>query len=476
MANRNIPDSRRTARLTRVVLVVFGLYALLLNLALLGLSRYTIGQQETTRQDFLEVMATNVVDPPRTYFDFLEFLWDEYTGHVSEPAIEAYRPSLDWETLESALHGARRGPVLTAALLTPRGEILLQSPPDQPVMPPGEEEINAILQAYNGETIFLVDDSDIPRERLYVPVVGTLSREPVAVLCLVSQVVDPAILRRSRIQFLFGVILTTTIVLVLWVATMRLVRRTLEAEREAGRADRLRALGTLTAGISHEIRNPLGIISLQAEELRALAKEIPGEKHRADLESLADDIRSETRRLRDLLEDFLRFTRFGAEETTNAGAIHPAEVLDNLVRIWSRGFDENHRRIVYHNRADDATTLFPEARLRQVVINLLRNADEALGNRPGTIEVKLEKRGGEVCLSVSDDGPGIPPEEIRRIFDPFHTTRPEGTGLGLALAKTHVENAGGTLEATSTPGKGATFTMTLPLAPQDAPPASSPSR
>ncbi|MCC5875826.1 MAG: HAMP domain-containing histidine kinase [Candidatus Sumerlaeia bacterium] len=480
MAMKSLPDSRRTARLAQVALLLLGLYALLLNLAILGFSRYTFLQQERTQLDFLELTATNLTDPPRTYFDFIEFLWDEYTGVANQDAIDVYQESLDWQTLESALRGAVRGPVLSATLLSPRGDVLLQSPI------PGENaggngvvtdmEMEAILRGYEGEHVVISAEPGEPVRRLYVPIVGTLSMDPVAVLRLESTVVDPGVIRRVRGRFVAGGILATLIVVILWISTMRLVRRTLEAEREAARADRLRALGTLTAGVSHEIRNPLGIISLQAEELKALAGDLPEEETRRSFESLADDLRSETQRLRKLLEDFLRFSRSGVEDEPVRHPVSPGEVIDGLMRIWSRGFDGEHRKIVYTNSAKEAMVLLPEDRLRQVVLNLLRNADDALGKKAGEIRVTLEQQGREVVLTVVDDGPGIPAEELSRIFDPFHSTRAEGTGLGLALARAIAESAGGTLEARSREGQGATFILTLPDCGHDGGAASSPSR
>lgn len=479
MAMKQLPDSRRTARLAQVALLLLGLYALLLNLAILGFSRYTFLQQERTQVDYLELTATNFADPPRTYFDFLEFLWDEYTGMANQDSIDVYQESLDWQTLEIALRGAVRGSVVSATLHSPRGDVLLRSPSiDEPEDDTAitDAEVEAILRGYEGERVLIAAEGGNAVRRLYVPIVGTLSMDPVAVLRLESPVVDAGAIRRVRARFVAGGILATLIVVVLWVSTMRLVRRTLEAEREAARADRLRALGTLTAGVSHEIRNPLGIISLQAEELKALAQEMPPDQTRENLESLADDLRSETRRLRDLLEDFLRFSRSGVEDEPATQPVSPGEVIDGLMRIWSKGFDGGHREIVYKNSVGETTVLLAEDRLRQIALNLLRNADEALGKRPGRIDVHLGKRGTDVVLTVTDDGPGIPAEELSRIFDPFHSTRPEGTGLGLALARAIAENAGGNLEARSREGHGATFTLLLPACDQAGGAASSPSR
>jgi two-component system NtrC family sensor kinase len=103
--------------------------------------------------------------------------------------------------------------------------------------------------------------------------------------------------------------------------------------------------------------------------------------------------------------------------------------------------------------------------LNQVFLNLLRNAAEALEGRGGTIWVCARGEGDEVRLEVRDDGPGIPPEEMAHIFEPFHTTKPAGagTGLGLSISQRIVADHGGSLEAHSTPGAGASFVIRLPL-------------
>jgi signal transduction histidine kinase len=97
----------------------------------------------------------------------------------------------------------------------------------------------------------------------------------------------------------------------------------------------------------------------------------------------------------------------------------------------------------------------------QVLLNLVRNATEAMP-RGGTLRLSARREGAEVLVSVSDTGPGIPPQDLPRVFEPYFTTKAGGTGLGLAIAERIVSEHGGRIEAASSPGQGATFTVRLP--------------
>jgi signal transduction histidine kinase len=103
----------------------------------------------------------------------------------------------------------------------------------------------------------------------------------------------------------------------------------------------------------------------------------------------------------------------------------------------------------------------PEDKLRQVMLNLLRNADEAIGDKDGAITITLRRQQGNVQISVTDTGPGIPVDVASQVFDPFFTTRADGTGLGLSVSRAIAEAAGGSLTVQSTLGEGAVFVLTL---------------
>jgi signal transduction histidine kinase len=101
--------------------------------------------------------------------------------------------------------------------------------------------------------------------------------------------------------------------------------------------------------------------------------------------------------------------------------------------------------------------------LRQAVLNVIKNGLEALSSKGGTLSVTTQELDGTVEIAVSDTGPGIAPEVGRRLFEQFFTTKPQGTGLGLSISRQIVEEHGGQIRWTSTPGAGATFTLSLPV-------------
>jgi two-component system sensor histidine kinase PilS (NtrC family) len=211
----------------------------------------------------------------------------------------------------------------------------------------------------------------------------------------------------------------------------------------------------LAASVAHEIRNPLAAISGSAELLASLELE-------DDDARLLSVIRRESHRLSRLVDDLLAFTRprppqmrpvdlaQATREACHAIGTDPA-VAEIAIRHEVRG---------PAGGAPPRSELDP-AQLSQVLWNLLRNAAEALGGK-GTIVVAVTPGEEEHTIEVSDDGPGIAPEDLERIFDPFFTTKEAGTGFGLAIAHRVVEDNGGTIACRSSPGDGSTFTLRFP--------------
>ncbi len=240
-------------------------------------------------------------------------------------------------------------------------------------------------------------------------------------------------------------------------------------EEQLRRADRLSAIGQLAAGMTHEIRNPLGAIKGTAEILKDDFP--PGHPKAEFLQILV----RETDRLNRVVEDFLGYSRQGAEEPGAGGADlgtlagETAALLDAQARKGGVAVDLGVPGELRVRGAPD--------QLKQVILNLLLNAVQATP-RGRRVRVSGERRPGKVpgaeyrevegelgVLTVEDEGLGIPPGDLARVFDPFFTTKEEGTGLGLAISRRIVEAHGGRLEAENRPEGGARFTLTLPLAP-----------
>jgi len=260
-------------------------------------------------------------------------------------------------------------------------------------------------------------------------------------------------------QVLLGVALTVmaAVPFCFWYGR-RMARRAREVEARARTAERLAYVGTLAGGLAHEIRNPLGTISLNlqllAEELRR--DETPeGQRARRRLETL----RRETQRLNDILEDFLRFARSPKLELVETDLNQVvAEVLEfQQPEAASRGV-----------RIRTAFGNIPRVRLdadlfRQALLNITINAEQAMPNG-GDLMVRTARHHDRVQLDIIDTGTGIPPDVLPRVFDAYFSTKANGTGLGLPTAKRIIEEHGGTILLHSELGKGTCVTISLPAA------------
>ena len=239
--------------------------------------------------------------------------------------------------------------------------------------------------------------------------------------------------------------------------------RELRAQGEALlRSERLAAIGRIAAQITHEIRNPLSSISLNAEELGERLRE-PGSAVQA--RALCDAIVREVDRLAAVTEEYLRFARLPKPQVSRADLTEAVRDLLDFVRpeMVAAGVE-----VELHLAPDVPPVVADVGQLRQLLLNLVRNAREAMPGGGALRVSALRTAEGMAAVEVRDRGPGIPPERLQRIFDPFFTTKERGTGLGLALAQEIAQEHGGQLTCTSTVGGGTTFILRLPPAAQSA--------
>ncbi|HEY3276766.1 MAG TPA: ATP-binding protein [Syntrophorhabdaceae bacterium] len=228
-------------------------------------------------------------------------------------------------------------------------------------------------------------------------------------------------------------------------------------EAEYTRANKLSTLGEMAFSIAHEIKNPL--IAIQG-----FAKRIGRAADQDRIQEYAKLIDNEAGRLTEILMKLLEFARM--EEPKKETVTIDAVVDDTVL------FMEHHlTRFKQVTLSVEKTERLPlvsieKIHIQQALVNLLMNAAQAMPEG-GPISIRTWKNDGEVCISVSDEGPGIPPENLERIFEPFFTTKKkgEGTGLGLSLTKRLVEANGGRINVENKPGKGCTFTVFVPAIP-----------
>jgi signal transduction histidine kinase len=240
---------------------------------------------------------------------------------------------------------------------------------------------------------------------------------------------------------------------------------------------KLAALGRLSAGVAHEVKNPLNAMMIHLELLRqyvapsALASarfagrgpigidaaSPPGPPPEA-LEHV-DVIVREIRRLDEVVQGFLKFTR---PEDLKLQRVNLAELLAEVVSIVTPEADQRGVVVVVQANAHLGVNGDP-AMLRQAILNLALNACQAMSNG-GTLRLVGDTVRGRVRLTIADNGEGIKPEHLQRIFDLYFTTKERGSGIGLSMVYRTVQMHDGDIEVQSTPGMGTTFTILLPQA------------
>jgi two-component system, NtrC family, nitrogen regulation sensor histidine kinase GlnL len=235
-------------------------------------------------------------------------------------------------------------------------------------------------------------------------------------------------------------------------------------EENAHRADHLRALGEMAAGIAHEIRNPLTSLRGCAQELAEIAREA----QQRDAASLADIMVGEADRLARIVEDFLSLSRL---RTPELKSISLNELLSSVKKLMEQRRDlPAALRVQFIGEDVASTVMADEGQIRQVVINLINNAIDAV-REVTTPQVSCElalidalPSGSpqQVEIRVRDNGCGIPEEQREQIFTPFYSTKAQGTGLGLSLVQRIMREHDGYVQLTSEVGHGTTVTVGLP--------------
>ena len=219
-------------------------------------------------------------------------------------------------------------------------------------------------------------------------------------------------------------------------------------------SEKLAAVGQLTAGIVHDVKNPLAVIKGLAEELR----EEPGlgEPVRAQLSVIRDN----AARANTIVTDLLKFARQSSPEMTELDMRQSVEAAVRLTEYLAR---KGNVKVVVDLPSRAAVGVYDPQQIEQVLVNLIQNAIQAMPDG-GTLRVNLSLAAGAMAIAIADSGIGIPPGNLTGIFDPFFTTKPEGegTGLGLSVSYGIVTRHGGKIGVESKVGQGTTITILLP--------------
>jgi two-component system, NtrC family, sensor histidine kinase HydH len=255
--------------------------------------------------------------------------------------------------------------------------------------------------------------------------------------------------------FLVNLVVVVGVVLFATGVVVILLRR---ADERRMQEQRLAAVGTATARILHQIKNPLQTILLHSEFLEESFEQLGATERREVCRAIA----SESERLNTMLGELSQW----AAGTRRQLSLEPFP-LDMLVvqlgRIANGDSDADGVHVDVH--VDGQVQIMADGYfLQQALDNLVRNARDAMSGQAGAkLELRLERTGQTAHLYVADNGPGIPAERLREIFEPFVSTKGNGMGLGLPITKEIIEGHGGSLEVDSQVGKGTTFRIALPV-------------
>ena len=228
--------------------------------------------------------------------------------------------------------------------------------------------------------------------------------------------------------------------------------------------EKMASIGKMAAVVAHEINNPLSGILTYAKLLKKWIQKVEGdEKKRAEIRECLDLVESESRRCGDLVKNLLMFSR---SAPMNLEWADVNQVVDRCIRLVQHQLDLGNVQLQVETAPDLPVLHCDPAQVEQVLLALVMNAIDAMP-RGGNLMVRTRSlpQSRQIEIQVRDDGVGIPPDLLPRMFEPFLTTKEtgKGVGLGLAISKTIVERHGGVIEVESQPGRGTTFYIFLPL-------------
>jgi signal transduction histidine kinase len=249
-----------------------------------------------------------------------------------------------------------------------------------------------------------------------------------------------------------------------------------EAQQQLVMREKMASLGNLVAGVAHEINNPVGAVNSAADtsarslehvcrvlEESANRDEIMGNRHfhtaMEILKSNSEITVTACKRITDIVRSLKNFARLDEAE------FQEADLHEGLESTLTLLHHELKNRVTVEKHYDELPRVqcYP-SQINQVFMNVLSNAEQAIAGE-GTITIATERRGDDVVVKFSDDGEGIPPDELKHVFDPGFTTKGVGvgTGLGLSISYNIVQKHHGRIEAESEPGGGTTITITIPV-------------
>jgi len=239
---------------------------------------------------------------------------------------------------------------------------------------------------------------------------------------------------------------------------LRDVTRERAQEVSAIESERSNAVKLLAAGVAHEIGNPLNALNIHLQLLSRELRDVPDEAMRVSLDDLVNVARTEVERLDAIISQFLRALRPSKPILTPE---RPTEVLEETLKLLKTEFLNRRIAVSVDMREEVPEVRLDRSQIKQVFFNLIKNALEAMPDG-GALRVVFDVGDAFVDISFIDTGKGIPAEEMGQVFEPYHTTKEKGSGLGLMIVQRIIEDHGGEIELSSKPNEGTCFKIRLP--------------
>lgn len=241
------------------------------------------------------------------------------------------------------------------------------------------------------------------------------------------------------------------------VVLLRDVTREREHHASSVESEKLQALTLLAAGVAHEIGNPLNSLNIHLQLMQRELKHL-SEADRAPLNELLDVATQEVARLDQIIHQFLRAVRPTQPQMERAGL---KELMQDSLKVLRQEIKDRGVLIEEEYAEDLPAINVDRGQIKQAFFNVIKNAMEAMTNG-GILKIQMHNEGRFVAIAFRDTGPGIAPDELGSIFEAYHTTKRDGTGLGLMIVQRIIREHGGQIEVDSRPGEGTTFILYLP--------------
>lgn len=233
-----------------------------------------------------------------------------------------------------------------------------------------------------------------------------------------------------------------------------------EMRKKTSQHDNLISIGKLSSIIAHEIRNPLGMLDMYNKIIKHNLEKIENPEVKNNIDNGVSVIGKTIANLENLLTEILNYSKPQVLNKINQ-KIKP--VIENAIKLAEPLFVEKGVQLLLNcELAENTETKLDFAKIEQAIINLLKNALE-VSSKGDIVEVNAKLNNAVITIEIKDQGQGLKPEEMEKLFIPFYTTKEKGTGLGLAQVKNTVEEHGGKIKTTSTEGFGTTFEIILPV-------------